>query len=203
MPVRVTGLTFYDHDHGQTGRAMNGVEIHPVIDIVFNPVPTPPATPPIVTTVALNNPGFESGNQDWSSSVDVINNDTNEPARTGQFKAWLGGYGTPRTDTLSQRVTLPAAATAITLEFFLHISTEEIQNQQFDTLRVRVRRGSNNQILATVRSWSNFQAAPGYHLQTLSLTQFRGQNIRIELIAQEDNGNLTSFVVDDFRIVVE
>jgi hypothetical protein len=38
IPVTVTGVTFYDRQHGQTGRAMNGVEIHPVLAIAFNTI---------------------------------------------------------------------------------------------------------------------------------------------------------------------
>lgn len=45
-PVRITGIGFFDYIHGQTGVAPNGIEIHPVLDIVFNsqqstPTPTP------------------------------------------------------------------------------------------------------------------------------------------------------------------
>ena len=32
---------------------------------------------------------------------------------------------------------------------------------------------------------------------------FKGQTIRFELESTEDNGSVTSFVVDDFAIVVE
>jgi len=202
MPVRVTGITFYDRPHFQTGRAMNGVEIHPVLDLVFNPTPVGPPVPPVTTTIAMVNPGFEQGAQGWTATQGVITTDSNEPARTGQGKAWLGGYGVPHTDTLSQSVALPGNVTAGTLEFYLHISTEEIANETFDRLRVRVR-AANGQFLATLRTYTNQQAAPGFALQTFNLNAYRGRTIRIELSAQEDNGKMTSFVVDDFRIVVE
>lgn len=201
LPVRVRGVTFYDRQHNQTGRAMNGIEIHPVLDIDFNP--TPPVIPiPGTTDVALINPGFESGNQGWTTTANVITADTNEPAHTGTSKAWLGGYGTSHTDRLWQQVSLPGNVTAATLEFYLHISTEEVVNQTFDTLRVRVR-NSSGQLLDTLRTYTNQQAALGFSLQSLNLTPFRGQSIRIELFAQEDNGKFTSFVVDDFRVIVE
>jgi len=35
VPVRVTGVGFFDFIHGQTGVAPNGIELHPVLDIVF------------------------------------------------------------------------------------------------------------------------------------------------------------------------
>jgi hypothetical protein len=37
IPVRVTGVGFFDFLHGQPGVAPNGIELHPVLDIVFNP----------------------------------------------------------------------------------------------------------------------------------------------------------------------
>jgi hypothetical protein len=35
IPVRVKGVGFFDFEHGQTGIAPNGIELHPVIDIDF------------------------------------------------------------------------------------------------------------------------------------------------------------------------
>ena len=40
IPVRVTGVGFFDFLHGQPGVAPNGIELHPVLDIVFNPSPS-------------------------------------------------------------------------------------------------------------------------------------------------------------------
>jgi hypothetical protein len=37
IPVRVTGIGMFDFPHGQTGAAPNQIELHPLIDIVFNP----------------------------------------------------------------------------------------------------------------------------------------------------------------------
>jgi len=202
VPVRITGVVFFDRAHGQTGRSIQGLEIHPILDIEFNPgsaiVPSPP--PPAASALVLN-PGFESGPQDWTATAGVITTDNREPSHTGTFKAWLGGYGVPHTDRLSQDVTLPAAAQAISLKFFLHISTEEQQSQPFDTLKVQVRRANGS--VVTLKTFSNLQAAAGFSVQTVDLTPFKGQSIRIQFVAQEDNGSMTSFVVDDFELVIE
>src|SRR5450759_2647926 len=40
IPVKVTGVGFFDFLHGQNGIAPNGIELHPVLDMVFNPTPT-------------------------------------------------------------------------------------------------------------------------------------------------------------------
>ena len=37
VPVQITGVGFFDHLAGQTGVAPNGIELHPIIDIIFSP----------------------------------------------------------------------------------------------------------------------------------------------------------------------
>ena len=39
LPVQVTGVGFFDFAHGQHGAAPNVIELHPILDIVFNPQP--------------------------------------------------------------------------------------------------------------------------------------------------------------------
>lgn len=39
VPVRVTGVGFFDFFHNQHGAAPNVIELHPVLDIAFNPGP--------------------------------------------------------------------------------------------------------------------------------------------------------------------
>jgi hypothetical protein len=41
VPVQVTGVGFFDFFHHQHGAAPNVIELHPVLDIQFNPSPTP------------------------------------------------------------------------------------------------------------------------------------------------------------------
>jgi hypothetical protein len=45
IPVRIHGVGFMDSVHGQTGVAPNGVELHPVLNIEFNPKATQAADP--------------------------------------------------------------------------------------------------------------------------------------------------------------
>jgi len=37
VPVQITGVGFFDYLEGQEGLAPNGIELHPIIDILFNP----------------------------------------------------------------------------------------------------------------------------------------------------------------------
>ncbi|MEU2426018.1 putative Ig domain-containing protein, partial [Streptomyces sp. NPDC007851] len=73
----------------------------------------------------LGNPGFESGNTTWTASSGVITNSSSEAAHAGSYKAWLDGYGSTHTDTLSQSVTIPAGCTKTTFTFYLHVDTAE------------------------------------------------------------------------------
>jgi len=170
-----------------------------VLDIEFNPSGS---TPFPTAGVALQNPGFESGNTGWTTTEGVISNDQNQPARTGTSKAWLGGYGETHTDRLSQSVTIPSSATAASLVFFLHITTEEqTTSQQFDKLTVQVKRSNGS--ITTLGTFSNLQKDSGYGLKSFNLTPFRGQTVQAQLVAVEDNGSMTSFLVDDVTILVE
>lgn len=204
IPVTIKGVGFFDRPHGQVGRALNGIELHPVLDISFGAGPLGPGGPaaPAVSTL-LQNPGLESGSQGWTASTGVISDDEREPARTGNWKAWLGGYGTTHTDSLCQQISVPATAAQATLSFYLHVSTEEqTSTQQYDTLQVQVRDTSDS-VLRTLTTYSNLQARPGYRLRTFDLSAQRGQTVRICFRAREDNGSMTSFVLDDFGVTVE
>ncbi|HEV7674023.1 MAG TPA: alkaline phosphatase family protein, partial [Candidatus Angelobacter sp.] len=37
IPVQVRGVGMFDFLHGQTGVAPNGIELHPILDVIFNP----------------------------------------------------------------------------------------------------------------------------------------------------------------------
>ncbi len=51
VPVQVTGVAMFDFLHGQTGVAPNGIELHPILDIVF----ADSATPQLATNESANN----------------------------------------------------------------------------------------------------------------------------------------------------
>src|SRR4029077_13999492 len=44
IPVKITGVGMFDFLHGQTGVAPNGIELHAVLDVVFNPGASPDFT---------------------------------------------------------------------------------------------------------------------------------------------------------------
>ncbi|MGW3448932.1 putative Ig domain-containing protein, partial [Streptomyces sp. NPDC001076] len=120
------------------------------------------------STQLLGNPGFESGNTTWTASSGVITNSSSEAAHAGSYKAWLDGYGSSHTDTLSQSVTIPSGCTATTFTFYLHIDTAETTTStQYDKLTVTA--GST-----TLATYSNLNAASGYVQKSFSLGSYAG-----------------------------
>jgi hypothetical protein len=59
IPVRVTGVGFWDDIHGERSVAPNGIELHPVLSVTFNP----PADPSASTRAAANPASSAAGCQ--------------------------------------------------------------------------------------------------------------------------------------------
>ncbi|MCW8381952.1 M4 family metallopeptidase [Streptomyces justiciae] len=146
------------------------------------------------STQLLGNAGFESGNTTWTATSGVITNDSDEAARSGSYKAWLDGYGSTHTDTLSQSVTIPSGCTGTTFTFYLHIDTAETTTStQYDKLTVTA--GST-----TLATYSNLNAASGYVQKSFSLSAFAGTTVTLKFSGVEDSSLQTSFVVDDTAV---
>jgi hypothetical protein len=142
----------------------------------------------------LGNPGFESGNTVWAASAAVIGqNGPSEAAHGGTWNAWLDGYGTTHTDTVTQSVTIPSGCSA-TLSFFLHIDTAETTTTtQFDKLTVKL--GTT-----TLGTFSNLDKVTGYVQKSFSVSGFAGQTVSLSFSATEDASLQTSFVLDDTSV---
>jgi subtilase family serine protease len=140
----------------------------------------------------LANPGFESGAASWTSSAGVIGQYTGTHApHAGTWDAWMNGYGTTHTDTLSQSVAIPSGCTTYTLSFWLHIdSAETTTTVQYDKLTVKL--GST-----TLATYSNLNKATGYSLKSFNVAGFAGQTVSLNFTGTEDSSLQTSFVVDD------
>jgi Zn-dependent metalloprotease len=145
----------------------------------------------------LGNPGFESGATVWSQTAGVIGQygSQGEPTHSGTWDAWLDGYGTTHTDTLTQSVTIPSGCAA-TLTFYLHIDTSETTTTTaYDKLTVKA--GAT-----TLATYSNLNKASGYSLKSFNLSSFAGQTVTISFSGSEDVSLQTSFVIDDTALNV-
>jgi aminopeptidase S len=144
----------------------------------------------------LGNAGFETGTTPWTGTTGVIGANTGEGSpRTGTRNAWLNGYGSARTETLSQSVTLPSGCSSYTLSFYLKISTAETTTtSQYDKLTVQA--GPT-----TLQVFSNLNAG-AYTLRSYSLAAFAGQTVTLKFTGVEDSSLKTSFVLDDTALTV-
>ncbi|HEY2354779.1 MAG TPA: hypothetical protein VGH79_07785 [Gaiellaceae bacterium] len=146
----------------------------------------------------ITNPGFESGTTGWASTSGVIGQygSSGEPTHGGTWDAWLDGYGTTHTDTLSQSVTIPSGCANYTLSFWLHIDTSETTTTvAYDKLTVTL--GST-----TLATYSNLNKGTGYTQRSFNVSGFAGQTVTLKFTGAEDSSLQTSFVIDDTALNV-
>ncbi|MFD8597032.1 protease pro-enzyme activation domain-containing protein [Kitasatospora sp. NPDC059646] len=156
---------------------------------------TPPPTGGCTAAQLLGNPGFETGTAaPWTTSSGVVDNSTSEAAHGGSWKAWLDGYGSAHTDSLSQSVAVPAGCKA-TLSFWLHVDTAETGTTAYDKLTVSVNGTS-------VATYSNLDKSTGYVQKTVDLSAYAGQTVTVKFNGVEDSSLQTSFVIDDTALNV-
>ena len=156
--------------------------------------------PPPPSGNLLGNPGFESGNTMWAATSGVITSSTGRPARSGSWKAWLNGYGSSHTDTLSQSVTIPSSATSANLSFWVRIDTAETTTSSaYDTLRVQV---VADGVTSTLATYSNLNQNTTYTQKSFNLSSYRGKTVTLRFTGTEDSSLQTSFVIDDTALSV-
>src|SRR6266851_2091917 len=149
IPVRVTGIAFFDlHSagHNPTGSAPNGIEIHPILDLVLNPsgpipsptpmptpTPTPTPTPLPSSGPVIVNGGFETAQHSGMSTDGWTATRTTGPQHnviiaggsypnSGSNYAQLGGRNRIN-EILTQTVSVPAGHP--TLAFAANVVTAE------------------------------------------------------------------------------
>nr|WP_052070775.1 putative Ig domain-containing protein [Streptacidiphilus albus] len=140
----------------------------------------------------VGNGTFASGSTDWTSSPDVIGEwAPSEPAYTGNYAAWLDGYGAKHTDTLSQSVTIPAGCSA-TLNLWLHI----------DSAQTGTTNGSFTVSVGgtVIGTYTNLNAASGYQEHSFNVSSYAGKTVTLLFTGVETNSNQTSYVVGEVAL---
>jgi xanthomonalisin len=150
----------------------------------------------------LLNPGFESGSTSWTATSGIITTSTTgEPSHGGSYLAYLDGYGSSHTDTLSQTVTIPAGKTSATLTFWLHIDTAETTSSSaYDKLTLTAKSGTSTSTLAT---YSNLNKGTGYKQYSINMNSYIGKTVTITFTGKEDSSLQTSFTLDDMALTVQ
>ncbi|HEX2551896.1 MAG TPA: M4 family metallopeptidase, partial [Nocardioidaceae bacterium] len=149
----------------------------------------------VVTTITgcgtnlLLNPGFETVGANWTATAGVLGN-TGQTTHTGTQIAWLDGYGTTHTDTLSQSVTSSCPVTQLC--FWLRITTAETTTTtQFDKLQVQFRG-------VTIGTFSNLNAAAfSTYKQVCFPVDGSAGPALVNFVGTEDGSLQTSFFIDD------
>jgi subtilase family protein/Big-like domain-containing protein/peptidase inhibitor I9 len=180
----------------------NNVSPLSTVTVTVSNTAPPPPTACATTSQLLGNPGFETGTAaPWTATAGVVDSSPTPAPHSGAWKAWLDGYGTTHTDTLSQAVTIPAGACSATLSFWLSITTSETTTTTaFDRLAVTVRNAAG--AVTTLATFSNLDRSAGYVRRSFDLSAFKGQAITIQLQGTEDASLQTSFLVDDAAVTV-
>lgn len=158
----------------------------------------------------LTNPGFESGTATgWTGTSTlgfnpITNSTSGEPAHAGTWEAWFNGNATADTDTVAQKVTIPAGCTA-TLSYWLHIdTTESTSTAKPDTFTVQLL-DSSGAVLTTLAGYSNLNKGSGYTQHSSDMSAYAGQSVTVKFTGTETdkNGGTTSFVLDDTALNVK
>ncbi|MET0264817.1 MAG: M4 family metallopeptidase [Duganella sp.] len=191
--------------------ADNGAVFNAIVSDASSPVKTATSGNATLTvssgggsgpTERVTNGGFESGTTGWSGTTGAIGTFTGQAAYEGTRYAWLGGNGRTSSETLTQSVTIPAAATTATLTFALHIDTAETGTTVYDRLVVTVRNSAGS-VLGTLATYSNANAANGYQVRSFNLAAYKGQTVTLSFAATEDASLQTSFVVDKVSLITQ
>ena len=158
----------------------------------------------------LSNPGFETGSSNpspWAltsthTPLSIISDSSLEPPHSGNWDAWLDGWGTTTTDTIAQTIILPSGCSTYDFSFWLHIDTAETgHTTAYDTLKVQVLNGSGT-VLTTLHTYSNLDHNTGYAQRSFDLSSYAGQTITLKFTGHEDYEYQTSFVIDDTAVNV-
>jgi Zn-dependent metalloprotease len=175
------------------------------IQAAFNGITVPAGAATCGTVVPptgserLLNIGFESGAVNWNGTAGVVTNSATKPARSGSWKAWLGGKGVTATANVGQSVAIPAGASSAQLSFWLRIDTNETTTSTaYDKLQVQIVDGSTTTTLAT---YSNLNKNTTYTQKTFNVGAYAGKTVTVKFLENEDVSLQTSFVVDDTSLI--
>jgi hypothetical protein len=182
------------------GPEFEGTELAPTdtLDSVESGMTTQACT---TTQNLLLNPGFESGNVRWTAPAGAI---ATGGARTGSWRAMLGGKANGATTHLKQTVTIPSTACTITFRFFLKVTTTEPPNGWIvDTLQANIL-DSYGVAYERLGWYDNSNAGTGYVQKSFTLDPalYRGLALTVDFEAYEDYMNKTNFFVDDVALLI-
>ena len=175
------------------------------VSAAFNAISVPAGTQtcsgtvPAAGTNMVKNPGFETGLRYWNDMTKtvVLPETSSRLARSGSWRAWLGGWGKAFSENLDQMVSIPAQATSVKLTLYIASDTSDYTSSVYDKMRVQVLVGN---VAKTVVTFTNMGTDPAYRLKTYDLTAYKGQVVTLRFTMTEDASYQTSWLVDDIGL---
>jgi subtilase family serine protease len=146
----------------------------------------------------LGNPGFETGSiSPWTATSGVLaSTSQGAPAQAGKYLAWLDGYGTAYTDTLAQKVAIPAGCANATFTYWVEVnSTASSSKQAQNTLNLQVLNSAGS-VLQTIPVATGANNGSSYVEHSTNLGAYIGQTISLKFTGTEVSGGNTSFFED-------
>ena len=147
----------------------------------------------------LGNGGFDTGSiKPWSASANVLAKSRRGlRPQAGSYLAWLDGYGAAHTDTLAQKVTIPATCKNAVLTYWteVHSNVTNKWQQKKNTLVLKILNASGK-VVQSVLVATAANHSTEYWKHTRSLASYIGKTITIEFVGTEASGGDTSFLED-------
>jgi subtilase family serine protease len=146
----------------------------------------------------LGNPGFETGSvSPWTTTPNVLTNVSDGvPAQAGSWLAWLDGYGAAHTDTLAQRVTIPATCKNAMFTYWAEVNSTVTGTKQAQNTLVLQVLNSSGTVVQTVPVATAANNGSSYVEHSTSLASYIGQTITLKFTGTEVSGGDTSFFED-------
>jgi len=188
IPIAIKGVGMFDFLHGQTGVAPNGIELHPLLDIVFNPGGGGGSS-------ALANGDFETGSTSgWTTTGTAAVNTAAKHA--GTYGLQLGSTSPTTDSTAAQTFTLPSNAT--TLSFYYSNTCPDTVTYDWATATLKDNvTGTTSTILAKTCTTS-----PSWTLVNYNASSSAGHSVTLTLANHDDNyaGDATFTYFDDVAV---
>jgi hypothetical protein len=115
------------------------------------------------------------------------------PAQAGSWLAWLDGYGTAHTDTLAQKVTIPANCVSAVFTYWVEVNSTTTSTSNTLVLQVLNSSGTVVQTIPVATAANN---GSSYVQFTTNLASYIGQTITLKFTGTEVRGGNTSFFED-------
>lgn len=161
----------------------------------------------------LSDPGFDYGTIFWTFGVCDAGNPYSCPpggademdvqsfvSHSGNSHAAAGGR--PKSTRItSETLTIPSTVRLAELRFYLWVVTKNKKGSSEDTLKVEIR-DSAGALLETLATFTNVDACPTYMQRRFDVSRYRGANIRISFVSNEQKGQPTWFLLDDITLNV-